>query len=547
MINLYYLTEYDVRPELLTETERKAFDEEYDRMSVENYKLRNKALSPAYDHQDRLLDKYARESGFESYKDLTDKRWDKGTRTPQAIVGMRQFYALQNSNEYKEANDRISQIQDEYNTRLDNIRQDHYYRMFKVTRPRMDRVDVKGNPILDPDEWLVHLNNEMKEKAENGADRQMNYKRWLPGLICREHEYCIASIHEGVLPLADALTDAGYVLHSFNSGMVGDHPYFRYLKDDVSLGAKAGEHKCWGKEIPVTALTLLDKEYDFEKIQAIANDAGMHATKVDYGQKMIQFTLPATRDGSSRQTIEEEFRMKVRGLSDELVLNKLISQYPKQFQEILAAHGGCAIYNDDMIRNRLNYLTAILVKQVQELVAVKDTVNEEDTLLEKVDKEKLFNKYISLVEQVFGKEKAKEEKTRLMAGVDEPLTIQVQMEEEQRQRILMDTRNGHVKVKMNDVAQVLMKFPHMIDVTGRITDITVFRSMKADEPHRLRCKVDGVQQTSVTLTDAQERYWQKSIQYDMKDLAKQRLAAECFSKQLCENTLKQQQDSGMKK
>jgi len=97
------------------------------------------------------------------------------------------------------------------------------------------------------------------------------------------------------------------------------------------------------------------------------------------------------------------------------------------------------------------------------------------------------------------------------------------------------------------VAQVLMKFPHMIDVTGRISDITVFRSMKADEPHRLRCKVDGVQQTSVTLTDAQERYWQKSIQYDMKDLAKQRLAAECFSKQLCENTLKQQQDSGMKK
>ena len=81
MSNLYYLTEYDVRPELLTEAERKAFDEEYDRMSVENYKLRNKALSPAHDHQDRLLDKYARESGFESYKDLTDKRWDKGTIT----------------------------------------------------------------------------------------------------------------------------------------------------------------------------------------------------------------------------------------------------------------------------------------------------------------------------------------------------------------------------------------------------------------------------------------------------------------------------------
>lgn len=546
MKNLYLLTEYDVRPELLTDAERKVFDDEYTRMSAENYDLRQKALGPAYVHQDQLLDKYARESGFESYKDLTDKRWHKGTRTPQTIVGMRQFYALQNSKEYKEANDRISQILKEYDSRLDNIRQDHYYRMFQVTRPRMDTVDIKENPILKPDEWLVHFRNEMKERAKNGAGKHKHYEEWLPGLICREHEYCIAATHEGVLPLANALTDAGYILHSFNSGMVADHPYFRYLKDDESLGAKAGEHKCWGKETPITALTLLDQGYDFEKIQAIAHDAGMHAIRVDYGQKMIQFTLPATRDGSSRQTIEDEFRMKVKDLTDEQFLNKLISQYPQQYQEILAAHGGCAIYNDDMIRNRLNYLTAILVKQVQELIAVKETVNEEDTLLEKVDKEKLFNKYINLVEQVFGKEKAEEEKMRLMAGVDEPLTIQIQLEEEQKQRILMDTRNGQVKVKMKDAAEVQMKFPHIIDVTGRISDITVFRSMKADEPHRLRCKVDGVQQTSVSLTDAQERYWQKSVQYDMKNLAKQRLAAECFSKLLCGNPIKQQQDSGMK-
>ena len=60
--------------------------------------------------------------------------------------------------------------------------------------------------------------------------------------------------------------------------------------------------------------------------------------------------------------------------------------------------------------------------------------------------------------------------------------------------VLLDTRTGRVEVGHQCGWGHLADRPHFVDITRRLSDINIYRSIHPDDPHRLRCKVDGVQQ-----------------------------------------------------
>ena len=113
--------------------------------------------------------------------------------------------------------------------------------------------------------------------------------------------------------------------------------------------------------------------------------------------------------------------------------------------------------------------------------------------------------------------------------------------------VLLDTRTGQVEVGTSDEWGHLADRPHFVDITRRLSDICIYRSINPDDPHRLRCKVDGVQQTSVPLSQAQERYWQGARLHGMCDFARYKLAGEIYADLLLGRSQQNELNGGMKR
>ena len=182
-----------------------------------------------------------------------------------------------------------------------------------------------------------------------------------------------------------------------------------------------------------------------------------------------------------------------------------------------------------------------------ELHKSKNEGYEDDLKLQKVDIKALFNKYISLVEKVWGKERAKEIRNQILEGKDISLLTEEPSARQEEYKVLIDLRDGKVLLKENKDAMRLLECSYIKDAGKRLSDIFIFRGKTSDAPHRVRCKVDGVQQMSVELNSFQEQYWQGERLQEMKNLAKVKLAAECFSRLLCRQDRQCEQNMDMRR
>lgn len=149
--------------------------------------------------------------------------------------------------------------------------------------------------------------------------------------------------------------------------------------------------------------------------------------------------------------------------------------------------------------------------------------------VEKVDMKMLLRKYVSLLVQTFGEKEATERLKEIIGDADE--RQQTIDEAQSRKMLLLNSRTGVVEMGLPHELQKmgLLDNPGFTDITGRLTEIHIYRSVSPDDPHRLRCKVDGVQQMSVQLTPAQEHYWQGARLHDLTELARNVIAAETYA------------------
>lgn len=187
----------------------------------------------------------------------------------------------------------------------------------------------------------------------------------------------------------------------------------------------------------------------------------------------------------------------------------------------------------------LNHLTD------KELRPQKDI---EQYLQENADMNRLLRKYISLLKKNFGEEDAMQKLQEILQSSDQDIKAEQKNEKSLPERIVLLNRvTGYVEVGTSDELGHLVDRPNFIDITNRLSDIFIYRSINPDDPHRLRCKVDGIQQTSVLLTPAQERYWQGARLHDMTERARYKLAGEIYASLLLGRNLQQERSKGMKR
>lgn len=149
--------------------------------------------------------------------------------------------------------------------------------------------------------------------------------------------------------------------------------------------------------------------------------------------------------------------------------------------------------------------------------------------VEKVDMNKLLRKYVSLLVQTFGEKEAADRLKEIIGDAEE--RQQIIDEAQNRKMVLLNSRTGVVEMGLpHELKKMgLLDNPGFTDITGRLSEIHIYRSVNPDDPHRLRCKVDGVQQMSVSLTPAQDRYWQGARLHDMTERARYVIAGETYA------------------
>ena len=149
--------------------------------------------------------------------------------------------------------------------------------------------------------------------------------------------------------------------------------------------------------------------------------------------------------------------------------------------------------------------------------------------VEKVDMNELLRKYVSLLIMSYGEDVATE---KLKGLIDDEEERQMIMDEARsRKMVLLNNRTGYIEIGLSHELKEMGLFenPDYTDITDRLTEIHIYRSVNPEDPHRLRCKIDGVQQMSVMLTPAQDRYWQGANLHEMTEQARYKLAAETYA------------------
>ena len=167
-----------------------------------------------------------------------------------------------------------------------------------------------------------------------------------------------------------------------------------------------------------------------------------------------------------------------------------------------------------------------------------------DISVNDVDVNILLHKYASLLVESFGKDEAKARLEDILKDHQKEQTMDSHLPQ---RMVLLNTNTGFVEVGMSNEWGHLADLPHYMDITGRMSDIYVYRNVNPDDPHKLRCKVDGVQQMSVQLTSAQDRYWLGTRLYDMCDFARYKLAGEIFADLLMGRVQQNERSGSMKR
>lgn len=563
MDKLYHIYQEEVHPELLPPIILQTLGEKRERQYSD---YRDNVLQPAIQdwtiERDQLLEKYARMAGFENYDQAQNIRWD-GTLKYEAdnIVKLRKLDTLMASDEYDRCyikKDGIMQADSDYYI---SLCQNDLYEILKLTRPMMDRTDFKGQPVLEPDEWMKAYQTEYDQRMNEGHAQYRGNAEWLPEYIRSLHTYRSGKYDEGILPLVEPLQKAGFQVTESHSGMVGDHPYERYLTDDTQGRYKAGQHKYWGTQAPATCLQLMAAQMDKDILLRLAAGTGFRMETNTYGDRTsVTLTLPATRDGSTQKEVVNDFLNRLRqtgamrpnGYIEQI---ELINQNPDLYSQVVEEHGGWTIFSDEMIKSRLNNLTYQLVNNAQQILNPPIEIQQAADDEEKVDMGRLFAKYISLVEQVHGKEKA-EEIVHEILGKTAELEHQlisgntIQNEQYPDKVVLLDTQTSRVDVYDYASARYNgeLNNPRYINVSDRITEVNVYRASNANEKYRLRCKVDGEQQMSIPLSDNQNEYWRAMLNLEKqnRDHAKLRLVGELYADKLIQADLGQNETQGRK-
>lgn len=501
--NLYTLYEEDVHPELLPAEQYASIKQKYSDLHMHYWNtVTQPQMEETHKRIDAYLDAHAKNVGFENYDAVVNTR-GKTNQTPVEIVSLREFDKLFHDPQYAKLHEDKDKIMDKEDEYYSASVQDKLYEILQQTCKMVDQKDAKGNPLPDNAQWLRQYQEEADKLKNTSIGRNYDDEMVQYHIGMNHCHFGKEDCNQGVMFLVEPFRNAGYEVKQFRSGMVQDWPYSRYTQDDPAGQYKAGDHKFWGSQEPMTRLLLLDKDYNMSVLAKIATDSGMLVDKTDDG---IEFRFPAARDGSSIKELVEHFAMK-EGISF-YAAEELRQAEPQKFAPIVKEHGGYAIYTDEMLHWRLNNLTARLVNQFAQVNRPEKSMDI-DALLKDVNLNWMFKEFISLAAQQMGPEKT----MQLLNEAKEKAV-------KQGMHVYLNTKDNTVMVVSENEARELgmLEDGKYIDLGERIDNVNIYQA--PDGGYMMRCKIDGEQQCARPLDDKQVETWNQYKDKKWNDLPK---------------------------
>lgn len=111
---------------------------------------------------------------------------------------------------------------------IKHLQQQMYREMLELTRPRINRNDVRGNRILSPEEYLKKL-QEAKTPQEK---EELKKTHTAPVMMKQDDDVKVISIDASLTTTIQVLNEHGYKTGQSCSGLLADHPNYRYVEDD---------------------------------------------------------------------------------------------------------------------------------------------------------------------------------------------------------------------------------------------------------------------------------------------------------------------------
>lgn len=387
------LTPNDVHSVLLTSEERQALERDY-KAALKN--LFDKVFSPLYQQvqkqRDLLLDKLAIQAGFAQFdeneqgtglRNYTAQKKPMNTKVKQQLDMFHRIYDESKKNgEAKECN-RLSKNLSDWDSHMKNqFGQVLLRNMLALTNERIARTDAAGRPILTPEKYLEVTKNMDAEKKRHFDEPLTTWieTKWGD----KAH---IFPVDKSIANFVKQINDIGYLTGQSCSGLLGDHPNYRYVQDSPRGLYVEGECVNYNKQGCGTYLTFyksynnieVNKPEQIDNIRRIAADEGWIVEDMDiFGFPSIRLGLPATYDGMGTRELLHEVNASVDrdfpGLykADFMAWLELRNSREPEFRE---RHGGVVRWTDDMVLARWQSLTrALLVaeRQRQDMQRISD-------------------------------------------------------------------------------------------------------------------------------------------------------------------------------
>lgn len=375
------LTADDVKSVLLQGEETHAI--EYPRR-MEADRLNKKVFTPLFNqiHQvlDKEMDNLARQAGFEQFDEngqgtgLRNYTAQGKPMTPAIKAQVAEYDRLYNASPIiRKGHKHLSGLLKIQESMLRALNQVMFRNMLDITNERMTRVDADGHPILTPQKYL--------EKIEQmDAEKKRIFEE--PFTTCIETNGSdmakIFHVDTGIADFVKQINDIGYRTGQSCSGLLADHPNYRYVQDsDTGLYVK-GECINYNKQGSGTYLTFyktynnfnVNKPEQIDDIRDVAAKEGWIVEDTEiFGQPSVRLGLPYTYDGLGKREIlhiaNDITDRAYPGLKDTDFLQWL-DYRNKEEKKVAQNHGGVVRWTDDMIKQRWQKLTHSLVQAQRE-------------------------------------------------------------------------------------------------------------------------------------------------------------------------------------
>ena len=421
----FKLTAEDIHSVLLTPEESKTIDDKYRKMITERVKAE---IVPKFkeiaERKDKLLDTLARQAGFTQFDEneegtgLRNYTASQKPKTPAVKQQLELFDRLYNESEMKNLIKENNSLVDAQTQIREDINQLRFREILSITNERITTRDADGNLILSPEQYLAALDAcqyvEEKIKLKSSLTSPIN-------IPCKDGTKEI-QVDRGLAPFLQKMVDAGYSTGVSCSGLLADHPNYRYVQDDKLGRFVNGECICNNKQGSIAYLTFwkpdaknvqefgekINTEEQIEDIREIAEAQGwVVEDTLIFFEPSIRLGLPLTYDGCGNREILHEAsditNKKYPGLYDDNFMTWL-DRRSEILQDVIRTHGGVIRWTDDMIKKKWNNLTQSL-DLAQRLKnpkidneTVRNMLNRFDRIKEKIaDDEKKMQRVTDIV------------------------------------------------------------------------------------------------------------------------------------------------------